>query len=184
MPQAQDQNAKAGRGIYLVVLDGSKEQNAALFYACTQAKTHGGQIGLLRHYDSPRFSYWGGVRARMHEQLRAEAESILKDSAAQIHSHSGLTSVLFLRQDRLLTVLIEILRTEENLSALILASSSGQQDPGPLITSITRRHLTDLPCPLIIVPGESAGQPSEFSAPGPSAAISSVSTAGKSDTQK
>src|SRR3546814_14712488 len=75
---------------YLVVMDETRESQAALRYAARRAARTGGAIELLALIPPQEFSQWGGVQAAMEEEARLRAEALVAQASSDIVAEAGL----------------------------------------------------------------------------------------------
>lgn len=140
--------------IFLVVVDDSPELKVALRYACLRARKSHGRVALLYVIEPAELQSWLMVEDLMREEQRAEAEQKLQKLARDVNALTGTMPILHIREGNRRDALLSLIDEEPRLSILILAASTGQEGPGPLISYfMTARGLTRLRIPLTIVPG-------------------------------
>src|SRR5271165_5517003 len=110
--------------VFLVVVDESKELQAALHYAARRAAHTGGRIALLHVIEPSELQHWISIENLAREERREEAEQ-----------------------------LIALIAEEPSISILVLAAGTGPEGPGPLITYLTGKPAPRLRIPITIVPG-------------------------------
>src|SRR3546814_8336487 len=102
---------------YLVVMDETRESQAALRYAARRAARTGGAIELLALIPPQEFSQWGGVQAAMEEEARLRAEAMVAQASSAIVEAAGLTPSITVRQGDPVKAVTEFLkRAEEHTS--------------------------------------------------------------------
>ncbi|GAB3445352.1 universal stress protein [Insolitispirillum peregrinum] len=138
---------------FLVVVDESEEMRAALRYACKRALNTGGMVALLMVVDPPEFQHFGGIGRLMSEEARAKAEEILQRLAAEVKAGSGHTPTLYIREGDRATELLDLINEERDISILVLASGTGPEGPGPLVSSLSGKLINKLRVPVTLVPG-------------------------------
>src|SRR3546814_20367644 len=82
---------------YLVVMDETRESQAALRYAARRAARTGGAIELLALIPPQEFSQWGGVQAAMEEETQLRAEALVAKDSSAIVEEAGLTPSITVR---------------------------------------------------------------------------------------
>ncbi|MCP5368697.1 MAG: universal stress protein [Hyphomicrobiales bacterium] len=139
--------------LFLVIVDESEELSQALFYACRSSVRIGGRVALLKVVEPAEFQHWIGVGELMRAEARDEAEELLQSVAAVVHGRTGTMPVIFIREGEVEEQVVELLREEPNIAALVLGAASGDQGPGPLVSGLISRLSGQLPVPIIVVPG-------------------------------
>ncbi|MGB1025597.1 MAG: universal stress protein [Rhodospirillaceae bacterium] len=138
--------------IFLLVLDGSDEQRAAIRYAAQRAKATGGQVALMLVTQPVEFEHWMFVGNLMREEAREAAEHAMNRYASVVRSITGHMPIFYLREGDPVDELFKLLR-EEDFSVLILAAGEGQDGPGPIVQAVTGKQMAKLTLPITIVPG-------------------------------
>jgi len=141
------------RRVFLVVVDDTPEQVAALRYASRRARSTGGQVALLRVIEPAEFQQFAAIGALMRDEARAEAETLLTRLAAEIEALSGDIPALYVREGDPRDEVIRLIADEPSISQLVLAADPGPSGPGPLVTALTGRYVGRLRVPVTIVPG-------------------------------
>ncbi len=137
---------------YLVVMDESKEARAALRYAAKRAARTGGMVEILAVIEPPEFVQWGGVQAAMEEEARLRAEAMVVQASSALAEETGLQPAITVRQGDPIKAVCDILAEREELAALVLGAAP-EGGPGPLVSHFAGSAVSELPCPLVIVPG-------------------------------
>jgi nucleotide-binding universal stress UspA family protein len=144
----------AGQRIFLVVVDESEEMHSALRYACRRAQHTNGRVALLYVIEPVAFQHWLGVGRVMEEEARAEAEQRLQSLAAEVYNLTGSMPVFHLREGDRAEQLVQLLQEEAGISLLVLATASGGNNPGPLVTYLMTNLGRRIRLPVTLVPGE------------------------------
>ena len=142
------------RRVFLVVVDASDELHAALRFASQRARNTGGRVALLSVTQPPEFQHWMFVGNLMQEEARLEGEQRLHQAAATVHSCSGDTPELFLREGDAREELFKLVSEDDGISVVVLAAGTGKDGPGPLVEALTGKHAGMLRVPVTIVPGD------------------------------
>jgi len=83
-------NKPTPNGTILVAIDGSRNSLLAAGVAARMAAVLNTHLGLIHILDVPPLSFWVGVESRMKEDIRAQAEARLTDTAARITEACGV----------------------------------------------------------------------------------------------
>jgi nucleotide-binding universal stress UspA family protein len=100
-----------------------------------------------------QFQHWASVADLMREEARTEAEQVIGRAAAQVQRWSGKMPVLYIREGVASEEVLNLIQEDPGISILVLGASTGPQGPGPLITALTQKAVSQLPVPMVIVPG-------------------------------
>ena len=138
------------RRTFLVVVDDTDDMPAAIDYACRRAHATGGTVALLRVIApaSPGAADERATREGLG-RIAAEIERILGEPPA-VHLKSGDPS----------RHLLDLLRAQPSINAVIVASSADPRGASPLIVDLVTKHAANLPVPLMVVPGNTSGRKS------------------------
>ena len=137
---------------FLVVVDETEEMQLALRYACRRAKYTGGRVALLLVLEPAGFEHWMSVGNIMREEARSEGEELLQRMAARVNEEAGGVPILHLREGNRRDELLDLLTEEPEISVLVLGASTGKRGPGPLVTALMGKHMSELHVPVVIVP--------------------------------
>lgn len=138
---------------FLVVVDDSPECRLAIRFAGGRAAhTIGGRIVLFHCVPPGEFQHWMGVADTMREEARAEVEALMRRVADEVYHHVGLYSEIIIAEGEANEALIQVLREDADIFALILGAHA-TDDPGPLVKHFTGAVAGRLPCPVVVVPG-------------------------------
>ncbi|MGB8602370.1 MAG: universal stress protein [Rhizomicrobium sp.] len=135
---------------FLVVVDRSPECRVAVRYAARRALHTEGRVSLLCVSDLADYQQWAGVGELMRDEARAEAEKLVWQAARHINEQTGIVSEIILAEGQIKKVLFDLIRTDKDISILVLAASSDKEGPGPLVGLV---GLALQPIPVTIVPG-------------------------------
>src|SRR5258708_26956166 len=152
-PDPQSAGHAAPERVFLVVVDESEELKVALRYAARRAQHTGGRVALLFVIEPSDLQQWAAVETLMREEQREQAEALLQRLSAEVAEMAGSMPVIFIREGRRRDELLALIEEEPSISILVLAASTGAEGPGPLITALTGKALTNLRLPITIVPG-------------------------------
>jgi nucleotide-binding universal stress UspA family protein len=139
--------------VFLVIVDETAEHRLAVHYAARRAAHTGGRLALLRVVEPVEVQQWLSVEELAREERREAAEQLLQQLCAEIAPIAGTMPVIYIREGRTQDELIALINEDPSISILVLAASTGQAGPGPLIAYLTGRHAARLRIPITIVPG-------------------------------
>lgn len=148
-----EQASRAEERVFLVVVDESPEMGNALRYACRRAKRTGGRVAMLYVMDPPEGQQWGAVVDLMRQEARQQAEEVIAKHADVAVSLTGQPPAIHIREGKSRDELVKLITEDRSISVLVLASSSGSEGPGPLVTAFTGKLGNQIRVPLTIVPG-------------------------------
>jgi nucleotide-binding universal stress UspA family protein len=138
---------------FVAVVDDTPECRLAVRFAAGRAAhSLGGKIMLLHVIRPAEFVQWGGVNQMMETEARELADSLLAELSADIQAHSGLIPECRIEHGKTTDVVLAVLKNDPEVFGLVLGASA-QGDPGPLVDFFTHKAASQLPCPLVIVPG-------------------------------
>ncbi len=139
--------------VFLVVVDNTPEMRVALRWASRRARRTGGRVGLVRIIRPADFQHWAAIGNLMSAEARDEAERLLQEHAAEVFQLYGGMPVLYLREGDAKSAVIQLIEEETDIRILVLAASTSRRGPGPLITHLTKKAISQLRIPVTIVPG-------------------------------
>ncbi len=145
--------APGSNRVFLVVVDESEEMPVALKFACKRAKSTGGYVALLHVVQPTEFVHWLGVETLMREESREQGEALLQKYAAEVNRTTGRPAIMFVREGEEAQEVAALLQEDHSLSILVLAASTGAEGPGPVVSHLTGKELSNLRIPITIVPG-------------------------------
>jgi nucleotide-binding universal stress UspA family protein len=135
---------------FLVVIDKTKECVVALRFATRRAQHTGGRVTLLCAATPPDFQQWRGVEEIMRDEAYAEAEGMLHEAAKVVNELSGILPELVILYGLTTECVGQLLRQDRDISILVLASGTGKEGPGPLVSMFGAAVQA---IPVTIVPG-------------------------------
>ena len=135
---------------FLVVIDKTKECVVALRFATRRAQHTGGRVTLLCAATPPDFQQWRGVEEIMRDEAYAEAEGMLHEAAKLVNELSGILPELVILYGLTTDCVGQLLRQDKDISILVLASGTGKEGPGPLVSMFAAAVQA---IPVTIVPG-------------------------------
>ena len=135
---------------FLVVVDRTPECAVALRFATRRAQHTGGRVTLLCAATPGEFQQWRGVEEIMRDEAHAEAEALLHTAAKVVNELAGILPELVILHGRVTDCLPQLLREDKDISILVLASATGKEGPGPLVSMFGSAVQS---IPVTIVPG-------------------------------
>jgi nucleotide-binding universal stress UspA family protein len=136
---------------FLVVVDKTPECKIALRFAARRAMATGGRVTLLCVAQHADFQQWRGVEEIMKDEAHQEAESLIYEAAKTVNEMSGIVCELVIADGRVMEALMALLKSDSDISILVLAASTAKEGPGPMVATVaTAAHY---PIPVTIVPG-------------------------------
>jgi nucleotide-binding universal stress UspA family protein len=145
--------APAPERVFLVVVDGSPEQRAALHWACLRARHTNGRIAMFYVIQPIDTQQWLAIEDLMREERRSEAEEILARLSDEVQEWAGSTPVLYMREGLARDELLKLLDEEPSISILVLGASTGADGPGPLVSHLAGNIAGRLRVPIAVIPG-------------------------------
>ena len=135
---------------FLVVIDKTKESAVALRFATRRAQHTSGRVTLLCAATPPDFQQWRGVEEIMRDEAYAEAEGMLHEAAKVVNELSGILPELVILYGHTTECVGQLLKQDRDISILVLASGTGKEGPGPLVSMFGAAVQA---IPVTIVPG-------------------------------
>jgi len=145
--------APAPERVFLVVVDGSPEQRAALHWACLRARHTAGRVAMIYVIQPTETQQWMAIEQLMREERRSEAEAVLAKLSDEVQEWAGCTPVLYLREGKTRDELLKLLDEEPTISILVLAADTGADGPGPLVSHLAGTIAGKLRVPIAVIPG-------------------------------
>ena len=135
---------------FLVVVDKTPEHKVALRFATRRAQHTSGRVTLMCPATPPDFQQWKGVEEIMRDEAHAEAEGMLHQAAKLVNDLSGIIPELVIPYGLVTECLGQLLKNDHDISILVLASGTGKEGPGPLVSMFATAVQA---IPVTIVPG-------------------------------
>ncbi len=118
---------------FLVVVDKTPECRIAVRFAARRAQHTGGRVTLLCCAQPADFQQWRGVEEIMKDEARQEAEGLIYAAAKTVNELAGIIPELVLGEGRPTEALLELIKSDKDISILVLASGTAKEGPGPLV---------------------------------------------------
>ncbi|HVU21818.1 MAG TPA: universal stress protein [Rhizomicrobium sp.] len=136
---------------FLVVVDKTPESRVAIRFATRRAHHTGGHITLLCVAEPGDIQQWKGVEEIMREEAHQAAEALLHSAARMVNELSGIVPELIIEYGRPSDCVLALIKRDPDISILVLATSTGKEGPGPLVTLFAGTSAQTIP--VTIVPG-------------------------------
>lgn len=138
--------------ILLLVADREENLDEVVRYAVKNAKIKDAVVGIASIYHQEDFQHWGNVQDKIQKELRDKAELEAWKLAAKIKEYYDCPCAFFVEQGVKHEVLLRIINENENIRRLILGASTKSAGPGPLVSFMTGKGISQVGVPIIIVP--------------------------------
>jgi nucleotide-binding universal stress UspA family protein len=131
---------------FLAIVDETEECDRAVVYAAARAARTGDSLVLLHVLAPGDFSQWRGVESLMRAEAQEEAEHRLAVMVARAQAFGATDLEPLIREGKTIDVIRHLLEEDRDIAVLVLATGSGKDGPGPLVTAVATQ-------PVAIVPG-------------------------------
>jgi nucleotide-binding universal stress UspA family protein len=154
MPSTRRSSFEAGhKRKYLVVIDDSEECGRAVYWAAKRAARTKSQIVMLRVLETAeRNQQWLGVADIMQAEAMEAATAVLDKYSGRIKKITGLKPDHVIREGDISEQLVQLIDEDADIGILVLAAGTGNEGPGPLVTSLAKTAGT-FPIPVAVIPG-------------------------------
>ena len=138
---------------FLVVIDDSKELKNAIHFAAQRAKNTNGALSMLYVVDHAINAQWSKVEHLIEQEETSEAKKICRNWAQLIKDQFNIDTEIILKLGNKKDEILKLLKEDENIRFLVLATSGDGENPGPIIKSLLSSKMRDLSIPIVLVPG-------------------------------
>ena len=142
---------------FLVVVDESPEFEAALIFATRVAARTGGALTMLYVIEPGDFQHWLGVEEVRREEEAKKAKALFRLARMKL-ARANCEEVPIeeiVREGDKAEQIIELIEADEDIAILVLGAASGDEGPGPLVSSLVAgSRAGSFPIPIYVVPGE------------------------------
>ncbi len=154
MPRRRQSHEPGHRRKFLVVADDTPECDRALYYAARRAARTGGGVVMLSVLELADVqSQWLGVAELMRAEATDKAEARQDLLASRAKGIAGIEPERLIREGAIADEILKLIEADEDIAILVLAAGTGNEGPGPLISSLVRGMWAGLSVPVTIVPG-------------------------------
>jgi len=158
MSGAKRQSFEAGhRPKFLVLADGTSECDRAVRFAARRCARTGASLIMVGVVAPPDNFEWLGVGEALRAEAEEEAEALIEKAAGYARSAAGIEAERAVRVGDRAEAILALIEEDEDIAFLVLASGSGKEGPGPLVSAIAGLSST-FPIPVVIVPGNLADE--------------------------
>ncbi|MBV8799046.1 MAG: universal stress protein [Alphaproteobacteria bacterium] len=137
---------------FLVVVDKTAECHVAVRFATRRAQHTSGRVTLFCVVEHDDFQQWRGVEEIMKDEAHQEAENLIYEAAKVVNDLAGIIPELVIMDGKQTDCLAELIKSDADISILVLAAGTGKEGPGPLVSAFAGRADANL-IPVTIVPG-------------------------------
>ena len=141
----------------LVIVDDSKEVEAALLFCGSRIAHSSGVIVLLNVIEPQDFQTWMGVQALHIEEESNKAKArfrLLRRKLNQAGFESVVTEEV-IRQGVLTEEITKLIDEDQDIGIMVLGAAVDAKGPGPLVSSLAAGNRAGtFPIPITIVPGD------------------------------
>ncbi|MBI1301776.1 MAG: universal stress protein [Alphaproteobacteria bacterium] len=141
------------KGVFLVVVDETQEFVMAVDYASQFANAEDGYVALLNIMQDVHVQNWMNVEEKVKREMRAQSEQMVWDSAGRVLENTGRMPIVAIEEGDATDIILKTIEENDNIVALVLASSALSNNPGPLVSYFSGKGLHKLQVPLMIIPG-------------------------------
>ena len=122
----------------------------ALRFATRRAQHTGGRVTLMCTATPGEFQQWRGVEEIMKDEAHEEAENLIYAAAKTVNELAGIIPELVIADGRPTDALLELIKSDRDISILVLAAGTAKEGPGPLVALFAGGIQA---IPVTIVPG-------------------------------
>ncbi|WP_112321840.1 universal stress protein [Oceanibium sediminis] len=138
---------------FLVVLDDTPECLNAMRFAAIRASKTGGGVELLGIIAPEEFQHWIGVGDIMRQEAREKIEAHFEVFKERMEKVEGVTPTLAIREGEKAREIIDHIKADPQIGILVLGAGTKGDGPGPLVTELAGRRVSEMPVPVTVVPG-------------------------------
>jgi nucleotide-binding universal stress UspA family protein len=138
----------------MVVVDETPEADRALYHAARRAARLGAGLVMLTVIPVGETQVWLGVGDIMKAEAEEKARKLLDSAVARARAIAAIEPETLIREGVTAQEIIRLIEHDEDITSLTLASGTGPEGPGPLVSALATRGGLGLPVPVTIVPGD------------------------------
>ncbi|QIB33858.1 universal stress protein [Ancylobacter pratisalsi] len=154
MPRRRQSHEPGHRRKFIVVIDDTVECDRAVHYAARRAARTGGAVVMLSVLELADVqSQWLGVADLMRAEATDKAEQRQEHFAARARALAGVECERVIAEGKIDEEIMKQIEADEDIAILVLATGTGNEGPGPLVTALASGSWAGLAVPITIVPG-------------------------------
>lgn len=140
---------------FLLVIDESDEVNAAVYYAASRVQHSGGSLVMLYVIQPQEFQHWIGVRQVQLEEETTKAKALFRLYRRKLNQagFEDVHSEEVIGEGKESEEIRRIIDEDEDIAILVLGAATGNEGPGPLVSSLAGTVAGTFPVPVTVVPG-------------------------------
>ncbi len=138
---------------FLVIVDETEECGRAVRFAARRVLRTGARLIMLSVVDASDFQHWLGVGDLMKQEANERAEALIDAYEQACKSLGDIACERVVRTGTKADEILKLIEEDEDIAYLTLASGTGSEGPGPLVSMIGGRASQMFPVPVVIVPG-------------------------------
>jgi nucleotide-binding universal stress UspA family protein len=146
-----------GSGIILVAVDGSQNSMVAAAVGARLGKMLNARLGLVHVLEVPPLSFWVAVEKRMKEDIRAEAERVLRDVSERIAASCDLAPSFYVVEGPPEEEICRLAEEDPEVLMVVagrhgVTSERRSRLTQPFSGEVSRKLASRLPAPLLLIP--------------------------------
>ena len=139
---------------FLVIVDDSPECSRAVHFAARRSARLGAGVVMLTVNAPGEFQHWLGVGDVMKDEAEEAAGALQESFAVHARSAAGIEPEKIIRTGGKAEEILKLITEDEDICYLVLATATGNEGPGPLVSSLAGKSGAMFPIPVVIVPGD------------------------------
>lgn len=137
---------------YLVCIDGSDVAQRAMRFACMKAKKRNLLVDLVHVVPPIERQSLESIQEAMEAELRADAEAMMQEHAAEAQELSGHAPSILIRHGDIIDEIIAQTRESDEINMLVLGIEPEKGSRGRLVSKLTSHMGHKLLVPIMLVP--------------------------------
>jgi len=122
-------------------------------YDAIRASKTGGGVEMLAVISPEEFQHFLGVAEVMRTEAREKVEAHFQLFKDRMEKREGITPTLAVREGDRIDAVLEHIRADPEIGVLVIGAGTEKSGPGPMVSALTGRRMSDLRVPITIVPG-------------------------------